>query len=346
MGCQSSMCTDTGELLLSQPLGGKLSDITIPASEKSTSHSTNSLQKRDSEKTNETSRKFNLLKSVVKILLKDLDNYSDIVKISEVWVSEIQKAMEDSNMLPDDLKTTLSLDSQGCIVTIKHELDGLRSFDIIKGFYSKIKFYIKSNKSHLFDNEHYQYKEDFLVSLCPLTISFYLKLSHEIDFGIGVEKPIDRKQMAQFLSNCNEAASISKWTSLSNQPIPTGCSFSVLSQSRFLNFYIFDGLRNQNVDRGLSLFETFGAPVSTEIGDFFRISKADEVNCKIEIDEVSVKSISLQIQTTDLCENVLNAVDPNSNSLKWKAFQSLVPARSLAIELNSEGFIVNKISLL
>ena len=82
MGCQSSMCTETGELLLSQPLAGKLVDITIPASEKSTNHSINSLQKRDSA--SESVRRSSLLSSIIKILLKDQANYPDIEKISEI----------------------------------------------------------------------------------------------------------------------------------------------------------------------------------------------------------------------------------------------------------------------
>ena len=117
--------------------------------------------------------------------------------------------MEESGITSDDLKTIISLDSPGKNIIIKHELDEIRNYDMIKVFYSKIKNYLKSNIFKVFDSESYQKKVEFLISLCPLTISFYLKLGLEIDFGIGVEKPIDRKQMARFLFDCNEAINIS-----------------------------------------------------------------------------------------------------------------------------------------
>ena len=113
--------------------------------------------------------------------------------------------------MPDDLKTILSLDSSGNTLTIKNELDGVRSFEMIKTFYLKIKHLLRHNKYSVFDIQNYRNKEIFLMSLCPLTIFFYLKLGPEIDFGIGVEKPIDRKQMASFLINCSEAVNISKF---------------------------------------------------------------------------------------------------------------------------------------
>lgn len=343
MGCQSSMCTDSSEFLLSQPLGGKLSDITIIGSEKSTNHSINSLQRRESDKAPESVRKFYLLKSVIKILLKDLPNFPEIAQIADIWVSEIHKTMEESGMITEDVKTILSLDSQGKSLTIKHELDGIRNFEAIRGFYSKAKVYLKNTE---FDLKSFQNKEAFLISLCPLTISFYLKIGEEFDFGIGVDKPIDRKQMAQFLADCSEAGNVSKWTNLTNQPIPTSCAYSALNSSRFLNFYIFDGLKAQNIDRGLSLFETFGAPVDQEIAELFRSTKADEVNCSIEIDENTVKGISLQVQCSELSENMLGKLDSHVDYLKWNAFHSLFPSKFLAIDLNSDGFTLKKISYL
>ena len=345
MGCQSSMCTDSSELLLSQPVGGKFSDITIQGSEKSTNHSTNSLPKKEQE-TPESVRKFYLLRSIIKILLKDLPNFPEISQIVEVWVAEIHRTMEESSMGIEDLKTVVSLDSQGSSLTIKHELDGIRSFDMVRQFFYKIQHCLGTNTFREVDDKSFRSKEGFLVSLCPLTISFYLKLGLEIDFGIGVDKPMDRKQMVQFLVNCAEGANISKWTTLNNQPIPVSCGFSVLSPSRFLNFYIFDGLRIQNIDRGLSLFETFGAPVDKGIGDLFRLSKVDEVNCSIEIDDFSVRGISLQVQSNELGENILSRIDSHTDTMKWNAFHSLLPSKFVAIELNSCGFLLKKISIL
>ncbi|OMJ76657.1 hypothetical protein SteCoe_23930 [Stentor coeruleus] len=342
MGCQSSMCADSSELILSQPLGGKFTDINFPVSEKSTNLSINSLQRKEKEKNTESVRKFYLLKSVIKITLRDLPNFNEIVKISEIWVNEVYRVMEESSILTEDLKTMVSLNSHGDTLTIKHELDGLRNFNMIKSFYTKIIPY--TNKQ--FDYTSYQDKENFLVSLCPLTIYFYLKLGDEIDFGIGVEKPMDRKQMASFLMNCTEASNISNWANLNNQPIPISCSFSVVSKARFLTFYIFDGVKNQNIDRGFSLFEDYGAPVSKKIENMFRISTADEVYCSLEFDEKSIRTISLQIQNTEICDHMLGIIDNNPDTLKWNAFHSLLPGKLIGIELTSDGFLLKKISTL
>ena len=120
----------------------------------------------------------------------------------------------------------------------------------------------------------------------------------------------------------------------------------MLNSSRFLNFCIFDGLKCQNINRGLTLFEIFGAPVKKEISDLLKTASADDVNCCIELDEDSVKSIKLQVQTSELCENLLEFVDTSSNYLKWKAFHSFAMPRFLCIELNSNGFSLRKISLI
>lgn len=342
MGCQSSMCADSTELILSQPLGGKFIDVNFPVSEKSTNLSMNTPQRIEKEKNTESARKFYLLKSVIKISLRDFKNFNEIVKISDIWINEIYRVMEESSILAEDLKTIVSLNSHGDSLTIKHELDDVRNFDMIKTFYTKILPY--TNKE--FDFSNYQTKENFLTSLCPLTIFFYLKLGYEIDFGIGVEKPMDRKQMSSFLTSCNEASNITTWASISNQPIPISCSFSVVSKSRVLTYYIFDGLKNQNIDRGFTLFEEFGAPVGKEIERMFRINTADEVYCSLEFDDKAIRTISLQIHNEEICENILKAVDTNPDILKWNAFHSLLPGRLVGIDLTSDGFVLKKISSL
>ncbi|OMJ84620.1 hypothetical protein SteCoe_14211 [Stentor coeruleus] len=342
MGCQSSMCADSTELILSQPLGGKFIDVNFPVSEKSTNLSINTLQRREKEKNTESARKFYLLKSVIKISLRDLKNFNDLSKISEIWVNEIYRVMEESSILAEDLKTIVSVNSRGDSLTIKHELDGVRNFDMIKTFYTKILPYTDKE----FDFSNYQSNESFLTSLCPLTIFFYLKLGYEIDFGIGVEKPMDRKQMALFLTSCNEAGNITTWASLNNQPIPISCSFSVVSKTKVLTFYIFDGLKNQNIDRGFSLFEEFGAPAGKDVERMFRINTADEVYCSLEFDDKAIRTISLLIQNEEICEHMLGVVDANPDVLKWNAFHSLLPGRLVGIDLTSDGFVLKKISSL
>jgi hypothetical protein len=318
---------------------GKLSDVTGSVSEKATNLSSNSLNQR--EGVPESVKKFYLIKSLVKLLLKDLPNISSLIQITETWIQELAKLMDDNSLSPEDLKTTLSFDSSGKSLVIRHELDGIRAFSMIQSFYLKVKSFMRTGL------KDFQKKEKFLTSLCPLTLSFYLKLEEQVDFGFGVEKPVDRKQMTAYLAGCKEGGNIGKWTtSTSNQPIPTSLWVSSVDSSRFLNFYIFDGLKNQNIEKGFSLFEEFGAPVSGELAEMFRISKADEVNCVVQFDETTVKSLQLMIQTNDNCEHFLDKVDSRCDLEKWNTFHNLAPASFLAVELNSTGFSLKKVSIL
>ena len=113
-----------------------------------------------------------------------------------------------------------------------------------------------------------------------------------------------------------------------------------------MEFYIFDGLKTQNIERGLSLFETFGAPVSEECIRLFRSSKSDEINCVVEFDENSVKSISMKTENREICEDAILKIDNNANSSKWNAFHSLAPSQFISVDLNSDGFYLKKLSVL
>jgi hypothetical protein len=342
MGCQSSMCADSSELILSQQLGGKLSDVTAPTSEKSTYLSLHSQQRKEGTTSPESVRKFYVLKGLIKIVLQDLPNYADLTTITDFWLKEVKSLIQTAEISPDDLKTLVLIDSHGESLTVKHEVDGVRSFDMAKKFHDRAKGLIGKE----LDLKSYTFKESFLLSLSPLTISFYLKLGKSVDFGIGVEKPIDRKQLSSFLLSSKEAVNISNWTSLNNQPIPTALGFSLLSSERFVNFYIFDGLKTQNIDRGFSIFEEFGAPVSTEVKNLFSQSTGDEVNCLLEFDETAVKTISLNMQNDGLCEQMLGIVDSQGNPHKWTTFHHIAPAKFIGLHLNSAGFVLHKTSLL
>lgn len=339
MGCESSMCTDSSELILSQHLIGKLSDVTCSVSEKSTNLSSNSLNQR--EGVPESVKKFYMIKSLVKLVLKDQPSLSNSVQIIEIWIQELAKLMDEHSLSPEDLKSSISLDSSGTSLLIKHELDGIRVYSMIQSFYLKIKTLMKVSL------KEFQKKEKLMMSLCPLTVTFYIRLGMNFDFGFGVEKPVDRKQLISFLANCKEGSNIGKWTTVSsNQPIANSIWVSAIGASRFVNFYIFDGLKNQNIEKGFSLFEEFGAPVDGGVIEMFRVSKADEVNCVLEFDESVVKSIQLQVQTTDNCERFLSSMDSYCDIEKWRTFHNLVPSRYIGIELNSEGFSLKKVSIL
>ena len=207
MGCRSSICTDPNELLLSQHLHDKEIDITMPVSEKSTNHSINTLVNRNS-KSIDAGRPGFLLKSFCMLILKSFENSEELVQISELWVSEIYKSLEDSVSLPEDLRTLISIDSSGKNIFIKHEIDGIRNYEKVAWFCQKIQKIGNNSKIEKFKYKNFIKSEEFLMGLGPLTISVYIKLGNEIDCGIGIEKPLDRKQMSQFISLSSEAKNL------------------------------------------------------------------------------------------------------------------------------------------
>lgn len=335
------MCTDASELILSQHLGEKLSDVTVSVSEKSTNLSLNSQQKRELEKSPEQVRRLLMLKSIIKISLKGLPNQNKLFQLSEIWVQELLKLMDDYSIIPEDLNTIISIDSNGRSLLIKNEFDGIRNFDFILHVLDKCKESVDSDLVL----EGFEEKTRFLMALCPLTLFFYLRLGDEVDIGIGVEKALDRKQLGQVLMNSKDSAAITGWVSKGLQPIAVSLAFSLLGKNRIVNFFIFDGLKAQNFGKGIELFEEFGAPIEDSWVEALRRSnKSDEVYCCIEFNDRNIKRVSMQIQASDLREETLQKIDSHLNFSKWNSFQNLAPGKYIGIELNLDGFVMKNIS--
>lgn len=345
MGCKSSLCTDSNELLLSQHLQEKEIDVTIPVSEKSTNHSLNTILNRNS-KSIEPGKPAFLLKSFCRLMLKNFENSEELLPIGDLWVAEIFKSLEDAVGLPEDLRTLVSIDSSGTTITIKHEVDGIRNYEKIAWFSQKIQGIVTRSKLEKFKYKNFIKSEEFLMSLGPLTISMYLKLGNELDCGIGIEKPLDRKQMSQFLSLSSEAKNIATWSNNSGQPIPTACSFSTLSSKKCISFYIFDGLKEQNFNRGLSAFYHFGAPVPEKLQNILFEGKSEEVNCVLEFDNTSISSVSLMVQAFDVSTLLLKEIDTVVDEKKWVQFQNFFTVRHLSIDLSSAGFMLTQYALI
>lgn len=344
MGCKSSLCTDSNELLLSQHLHEKEIDVTMPVSEKSTNHSLNTLNRHS--KGSDPGRILFLLRSFCVLMLKNLENSEELLNIGDLWINEVYKFFEDSVALPEDLRTQVTLDSTGSNITIKHEIDGLRSFEKVAWFCQKIQDSTKNTHLEKFKYKSFIKNEEFLMSLGPLTISIYLKLGSEVDCGIGIEKPLDRKQMSQFLSASKEAKNISTWANNNNQPIPISCSFSNFSPKKIINFYIFDGLKEQNFTRGLSAFYHFGSPVPEKLEQILHASKTEELNCILEFDDTSVTSVSLSVSSPEISSKLLNEVDTCMDDKKWNQFQNFFIVKGISINLTSEGFTLKEFGVI
>ena len=338
MGCKSSLCTDPTEILLSsQHVHEK--EIDIANSEKSTNQSLNSLLNRNS-KILDSPKSSYLLKCLRALFLGPEENNDELLTLGELWILNIYKLLEDLVSVPEDLRTFISIDSSGSTITLKHEVDGIRNFEKIAWFCQKIQSIVKKSKLEKFKYKNFIKSEEFLISLGPLTISAYLKLGPEIDCGIGIEKPLDRKQMSQFISATSEAKNIASWCNNNGQPIPVSCSFSTLSNKKSMNFYVFDGLKPQNFNRGFSMFIHFGAPIPMKLQNFIEEAKCDEVNCILEFDDNCIFSMSMMTKACSQDFLPIQDLDICFNSKKWEQFQTLFTVKNVSLDLSSEGFFL------
>lgn len=345
MGCDvSTMCTQDCEVDFPQDFEDKFAEISVRFSERTSNNFSNTTSRITSE--TQFSRKLNLLTSTVRILIKDLPNAANISKITEVWVSETKTFTKDLDL--EDLLINISLSSNGNSLLISQEIDGLPNFNFIKSFYFRIKPFLTTNKKRIFEHVNFQISQRFLQSLCPLTITFYLELGLEIDFGIGVEKTMNSLQIERFLKGSSESEKISNWVDGKIQPIPTFCNFSMLDDFKRLNFRIFDGVQKENIAKALGLFENFSVPVPSEIANLLYHTTADEVNCCVEFSKYGVSNIIMQVEISEEIEEILQLRGIEYAVDKWNIFHSLVPPKYFAVELNSEGhgFGLRKISII
>jgi hypothetical protein len=335
------MCNDAEELLLSQQYALKLYEQTSLQSCNSTSREKTS-NGNNQTTSNSSSRSLQIAKSVIKILMKEMPNYAEILDISDIWLEELKKFVGSNDLTTEDVKTSISFDISGKSLCLKHEIDGIRTFDVVIQFYMRVKHY----KSIVLDLRQFEAECEFLANLCPLSISLYLKVGKDIDIGIGIDKPIDIKRTLEFLGRCTDFRTVEEWISLNNHPIATFCYFDLVKKARHINFCIFDGLRLQNIDKALSLLENIGAHVSEEIIQLLRKNNTDEINCCMEVWGDQINSVSIEIKSEDVGECVFSVIEAGCDYEKWTTFHNLVQPGFLAVELTPNGYSLKKVSYL
>lgn len=336
MGCKASVCTDPNELLLSQQLQEKETDLSSHVSQKSTFYSLNTLI-RKKEEIESSIKPQEKIRSAVQMVFQNSKDRAYIYEILDMWLSDVYASLDEAVFYKQDLKTCLSLDSTGTNLTIRHDVDGIRSYSCLKFFCDQLQRHPYCYDLR-FSSQNFAKHEEFLLSLCPLTISFYIKLGEDIDCGFGVEKPMDRKQLSKFLLHSTEAENISRWSIQNSHPIPIQFNYSCFKNTRNCNFYLFDGLKIQNYDRGISIFESFGSPVSNDVNRLIRRARGEEVNCILEIDNDSIVSMSIQVQDHENALNVAKELETELDQQKWVKFQKLLQPKWILLELNRDGF--------
>lgn len=341
MGCKSSLCKDQSELLLSQQTSPKIHcssnlSSTYPSLQ-------TAILKKEFENSISTANK---IKSSAKVMLRDKVNYSELMQVTELWLEHVFSKLEEMVLMNEDIKSYFNLDSSGRTLTISHEVDGLREFSLIREFCRQLAGICKITKVHKFQESVLNEQIDFLVSLSPLTIVFYLKLGSEVDCGIGVEKPMERRHLSKFLVSASERENLARWCYQINNPIPVHFSFSPLKASRCIRFYIFDGLKHQNFSNAFSMFEHFGAPLSERTKEVLKKSTGEAVNCKIELDEERILALSVEVQWPQVKFDLASNSDAPVNEKSWERLMSLLQPTWLCAELSSYGFVFKQVAKL
>ena len=201
MGCHLSKIEDDTEFFIEEDLA--------PTVISSLNASTNPSMPTDWQRNKSfmySSTKYLKIKSIAAINLQKLKNAKELFQILEIWEHEVYEKLEELVLIPAEISMSVAESSNSAIrITIKAE--GVRKFNFFYDFLNKIQGFIKHKDSALSllkDNI------EFIMELAPLTVTFYLSLGDEIDFGIGINKPIDRKNLSRFLQNSSDRKMITE----------------------------------------------------------------------------------------------------------------------------------------
>eukprot|EP00359_Climacostomum_virens_P005963 CAMPEP_0204906540 /NCGR_PEP_ID=MMETSP1397-20131031/6029_1 /ASSEMBLY_ACC=CAM_ASM_000891 /TAXON_ID=49980 /ORGANISM="Climacostomum Climacostomum virens, Strain Stock W-24" /LENGTH=337 /DNA_ID=CAMNT_0052075537 /DNA_START=172 /DNA_END=1185 /DNA_ORIENTATION=- len=333
MGCSLTTCNES-ELVLTQKLSS-LAETQLPGelTDKSTNPSVASGGRLDS--ISPAFGTFDRVKAAAKVFMKKLPNSSALWKTLELWEVTVLTQLENFVLSPNDLHHKLSINSIGNEFTIIHEVDGLRSYESVRDF---CKIYSKGS----FDEDNYEEIETFLRSLSPITISFMLVLGATVDCMIGVNKPLDRRQLTMFLKPIAESNAIGKWSYAQNQPIPTQVCFSCLRNMKSLHFYSFDGMKKQNFDRCFSIFEAFAAPLSDSIKEVLYNSKNEEMHCVLEFLDDNLSGMGVLLQSLEGTPSLGRLLDTPFNEESWVLFRQVIGKGYLKLMLRSEGYTMTQ----
>lgn len=332
MGCRVSYCQDSNELLLTQK-GGiyEISTHDTPSTGQSTSFTLDTMDSKNL-------CPFEKIKRTATWFLSDRPDCTELSSVLDLWSETVTSELEKTVINHEDLTTKIAVDYEMKTFEIIHEVDGIRSFRCIQQFCRKLNSVYMLPVYQEFDKANFEKIEAFLLSLTSLTVSFYLKLGSEIDCGIGVNKPMTCMNLSKFLEGCTELESVMRWYNLINHPIPISFTQSLIKDSKTCRFYIFDGLKSTNYDRGLSIFEFFGAPLDESISQHFRKSSSDELIGGITLDSTRLLKLSIEVKYLNCTDQVGYELALSSTDKKWSALKTQNPDAATILELDSEGY--------
>ena len=297
MGCQASNLDELHEIYLENDLPptviSSLNCSTIP-----------SISSPKSKHSIYTHSKFLKIKSIVTKALNTLTNFPQVSDLLNYWEFLVLRHIESLVEVPSEISLSVC-ESTKPEVTINLQADGIRKFEFLRVFLRKIK---KICKIELISEDIIKENIEFIKELAPLTVNFYLVLGKDIDFGIGVNKPIDRKNLSKFLQNTSDRKTITEWSYIGNPPIPTSMQFSCMKLSKSCSFYIFDGEKNENFQKAFSIFDCIGVPIEKPLKKCFFSAKSQEAHCKIQFELEKISEVSVDLTQMPL-EEFLTAAD-------------------------------------
>ena len=185
MGCQVSECQEANEFLLTQPVPSFESTIvsnSYTLSDKSTKPSIDTFV-RNQKLLTSSPLAFASVFSTARMVLRDQPNFPCLAAAMKLWKKTVYSPLQEALLLAEDMHTTIAYESTGEVFTITHEVDGLRVFSMIQAFCEQLRTLPLSLPCPTINPDAFSKIEGFLLSLTPLTVSFYLKLGAEIDCG-------------------------------------------------------------------------------------------------------------------------------------------------------------------
>jgi len=274
--------------------------------------------------------------TAVKLFLEDSPNSKKLYEVLDVWEFEVYNVIFQNVVQEDDVSTFLCMESTGLAMTIRHEIDGLRNIQFLRAFYN---MYTEMNSAL----DQFNQISEIIETSTALTISIYLVLGPEIDFGVSFHQPLSSKQLSGYLNTCPEQDAVERWLYENNNPIATAISFSFMKTWQEMTFYIFDEERDANFKRAFSLFDCLGIPLTKELISKLKLSKADENNCRFSYTDDMVETISLEMRKVEPKHalEIGDCLDTDFNRRKWIDFQRTLEGEKLiTFSLTKDGYLM------
>lgn len=256
--------------------------------------------------------------------------------LTDAWERLVYSQLERSVMCSEDITTTLTQDSSGTSVTLTHAVDGLRSYQAIIDFCKEI--------DADFNEAAFDETQAFFSRVCPLTVTFYLTLGRQLDYGIGLRKPVPSKLLDEFYQRSAARSTIKDWIAIYSQPIATELKVSCRTQTRSCSFYLFEGSKTCNIENGLSILTHFADAYSGHLSATLQQSSSEELWCEIVFTSQSVKALSVTTSSLSDPNNLCRRLVSPYNERLWRSFKAALGNTSYTIEWQDGLFTMHQTS--